>query len=218
VDGHPVRLNTPLATGQRVEIVAGKFEAPDRAWLDSRLGFVRTARAREKIQAWFRDRPEYENRAFGITLIADMMERLGVVRPDKAALEVVAMELGFAGEDELTAALAIGDCQVSDVVGALHGDVVQGQLSLLPQDDAAQRHSYSLSLEARDRDGLLKDVTTLLSEEDVSILASISRQDAKTGLAMVSLELQMPSLQALALIIEQLMQVPDVLDVRRTVS
>ena len=215
VDGQPVRLNAPLATGQRVEIVTGKFEAPDRSWLDSRLGFVRTARAREKIQAWFRDRPEYENRAFGITIIADMMERLGVARPDTEALGSVAKQLGFAGEHELTNALAIGDCQVSDVVGVLHGSADQEQLSLLPQEEESNQQRFSLTIEARDRDGLLRDVTTLLSSAGVSILASTSRQDAQTGVAVISLDLLVADLRELALIIEQLNYVPDVVDARR---
>lgn len=215
VDGHPVPLNTSLATGQRVEIVVGKFDAPDRSWLDSRLGFVHTARAREKIQAWFRDRPEYENRAFGITLIADMMDRLAVGRPDKAVLQALAGQLGFAGEPELVNAVAIGDCQVSDIVGAMHGTADAEQLSLLPQADMQAGDRYCLVIEAQDRDGLLRDITTLLSAAGASIVGSSSRLAESTGAAEVTVELRLDSLQSLALLIEQLVHVPDVVDVRR---
>ncbi len=214
VDGRPVRLNTPLATGQRVEIVAGKFEAPDRAWLDARLGFVRTARAREKIQGWFRERPEYENSAFGITLIADMMDRLGLAHPDKEDLQQVATELGFASETELASALAVGDCQVSDVVGAMFGSASDVQLSLLPPDETSQMRRFSLEIQARDRDGLLRDVTVLLSGEGISILANSSRLDPQSGAAVICVELLLPGLQEVALILEQLSHVPDVVDVR----
>ncbi|MEE8077886.1 MAG: HD domain-containing protein, partial [Pseudomonadales bacterium] len=42
VDGARVALNTPLQTGQRVEILTGDHEEPQRTWLDSHLEFVKT--------------------------------------------------------------------------------------------------------------------------------------------------------------------------------
>ena len=53
VDGHIVPLDTPLASGQRVEIVAAKSGGPSRDWLNAERGFVRSQRARNKIRQWF---------------------------------------------------------------------------------------------------------------------------------------------------------------------
>jgi GTP pyrophosphokinase len=59
VDGAMVPLNTPLATGQYVEILAGRPGGPSRDWLNPALGYVRTAHARAKIRNWLnRQRPD----------------------------------------------------------------------------------------------------------------------------------------------------------------
>src|SRR5260221_7278659 len=42
VDGHIVPLDTPLASGQRVEIVTAKSGGPSRDWLNAERGFVRS--------------------------------------------------------------------------------------------------------------------------------------------------------------------------------
>ncbi len=219
VDGRPVSLNTPLQTGQRVEIITGKYEAPERFWLDKQLGYVHTARARDKIQAWFRDRPDYENRAFGIATIADMMDRLCVAKPDAQSMHNVAVALGFADENALVCALAVGDCHISDVVQCLFpSDRGVHQLSLLPDAGDAEiaGEVYSVAVEAHDREGLLRDITTLLSDQHIPLVANTGRVDPKQGRAFISLELKLTSLRDLTLIIEQLRQVPDVVDARRT--
>src|SRR3954467_7142799 len=53
VDGHIVPLDTPLCSGQRVEIVTAKSGGPSRDWLNSERGFVKSPRARQKIRQWF---------------------------------------------------------------------------------------------------------------------------------------------------------------------
>jgi len=47
-------VHTPLKNGDQVEIISGKHEVPNREWLAEGLGYVTTARARSKIQQWFR--------------------------------------------------------------------------------------------------------------------------------------------------------------------
>ena len=56
VDGHIVTLDRPLASGQRVEIVAAKTGGPSRDWLNPERGFARSQRARQKIRQWFNAR------------------------------------------------------------------------------------------------------------------------------------------------------------------
>ena len=218
VDGRPVSLNTPLQTGQRVEVITAKYESPERCWLDKQLGYVRTARARDKIQAWFRERPDYENRAFGIATITDMMDRLCVARPDSKAMQGVAADLGFDDEAAVLCALAVGDCHIADVVECLYPSAPSShQLSLLPEsgDGADDDQVYLIAVQAHDREGLLRDITTLLSEKHVPLLANTGRVDPEKNLAYISLDLKLAGLRELTLIIEQLRQVPDVVDARR---
>jgi GTP pyrophosphokinase len=218
VDGRSVSLNTPLQTGQRVEVITAKYESPERSWLDKQLGYVRTARARDKIQGWFRERPDYENRAYGIATIADMMDRLCVARPDAQAMQRVARELHLDDETAVASALAVGDCHIADVVECLYPSASSvHQLSLLSdtEDWADDDQVFAVSIEAQDREGLLRDITSLLSDNHVSLLANTGRVDPEKNLAYVSLELKLAGLRELTLIIEQLRQVPDVVDARR---
>jgi (p)ppGpp synthase/HD superfamily hydrolase len=211
-------LNTPLQTGQRVEVITAKYESPERSWLDKQLGYVRTARARDKIQEWFRERPDYENRAYGIATIADMMDRLCVARPDAQAMQRVARELHLDDETAVASALAVGDCHIADVVECLYPSASSvHQLSLLSdtEDWADDDQVFAVSIEAQDREGLLRDITSLLSDNHVSLLANTGRVDPEKNLAYVSLELKLAGLRELTLIIEQLRQVPDVVDARR---
>jgi GTP pyrophosphokinase len=218
VDGRPVSLNTPLQTGQRVEVITAKYESPERCWLDKQFGYVRTARARDKIQGWFRERPDYENRAYGIATIADMMDRLCVARPDSQAMQNVASDLGFEDETAVACALAVGDCPIADVVECLYPSAhTVHQLSLLPEpgEQAGADDTYSVAVEAHDREGLLRDVTALLSEQRIPLLANTGRVDLEKGMAHISLELRLAGLRDLAVIIEQLRQIPDMVDARR---
>lgn len=58
VNGRPAALNAPLATGQTVQVETDPNASPSRAWLDPELGYARTARARNKIRAWFREQEQ----------------------------------------------------------------------------------------------------------------------------------------------------------------
>jgi GTP pyrophosphokinase len=50
VDGQLVPLNTPLETGQTVEIVTAKEGGPSRDWLNPALGYIHTKSARVKVR------------------------------------------------------------------------------------------------------------------------------------------------------------------------
>jgi GTP pyrophosphokinase len=76
VDGHEQPLNTRLSTGQRVEIVTDDGSQPSRDWLDQNLGYVRTARALAKVQAWFRSLDRDQNVAAGRMMIETEFNRL----------------------------------------------------------------------------------------------------------------------------------------------
>jgi len=54
VNGRIVPLTYKLKTGQQVEILTASKGGPSRDWLNPNLGYVRTSRARAKIQAWFK--------------------------------------------------------------------------------------------------------------------------------------------------------------------
>ena len=61
VNGNIVPLVYELQMGQRVEILTTKEAHPSRDWLNPHLGYIKSARARAKIQHWFREKDSQEN-------------------------------------------------------------------------------------------------------------------------------------------------------------
>ena len=77
VNGRQVPLNRRLATGECIEIETGDTEAPRREWLNPALGYVNTARARTKIQAWFRNQLAESNISAGRSLLEENPDASG---------------------------------------------------------------------------------------------------------------------------------------------
>jgi GTP pyrophosphokinase len=124
VDGHIVKLDTPLASGQRVEIVAAKTGGPSRDWLNPERGFVKSPRSRHKIRQWFNAKALAETVATGRAVVEKELRREGATQ---ASLEGLAGKLGFAKPDELFAAVARDEVNLRQLQIALKGTVPEVQ-------------------------------------------------------------------------------------------
>jgi GTP pyrophosphokinase len=118
VDGHIVKLDTPLASGQRVEIVTAKTGGPSRDWLNPERGFARSARARHKIRQWFNAKALAETVAEGRAAVEKELRREGAMH---LGLEALADKLGFAKPDEMFAAVARDEVNLRQLQVALKG-------------------------------------------------------------------------------------------------
>ena len=98
VDGTMVSLNTPLQSGQTVEIVTVKEGRPSRDWLNAELGYLVSPRARAKVRAWFNAQATHETVARGREAVEKLLQREG-----KTAfkLDDLAVQLGFKTADAL---------------------------------------------------------------------------------------------------------------------
>ncbi|MBI4987024.1 MAG: bifunctional (p)ppGpp synthetase/guanosine-3',5'-bis(diphosphate) 3'-pyrophosphohydrolase [Rhodocyclales bacterium] len=132
VDGHLVPLNTPLANGQSVEIVAAKSGGPSRDWL-SAPGYLATPRARQKVKQWFAAQQEESMLAEGRAVIARELQREGSTQ---ANLEELAHKLGFKNTDALYLAAARGEVGPRAIHVALHGDA-----AAVPEPEVVTRAS-----------------------------------------------------------------------------
>ena len=119
VDGRMVPLDTPLASGQRVEIVASKTGGPSRDWLNPELGYLRSHRARGKVKQWFNNLALADTVATGRAEVERELQRIGQTR---ASLEQLAGTLGFARPDELFAAVARDEINLRQLHTALRGE------------------------------------------------------------------------------------------------
>ncbi|MET5115956.1 GTP pyrophosphokinase, partial [Burkholderia pseudomallei] len=75
VDGALEPLNTQLANGQTVELVAVKEGGPSRDWLNPQLGYQHSSRARQKLRAWFNAVDQQEYVAHGRALVEKTLQR-----------------------------------------------------------------------------------------------------------------------------------------------
>ena len=98
VDGALVPLDTALHSGQTVEIVAAKEGGPSLDWLNPELGYLRSARARAKVRAWFNARQLQETIARGRDAVDKLLQREGRTA---LKLDTLAEQLGFKSAEGL---------------------------------------------------------------------------------------------------------------------
>ena len=116
VDGRMVPLDTPLASGQRVEITVAKTGGPSRDWLNPERGFIRSHRARGKVRQWFNAQALAQTIAAGRAIVEREARREGA---GQASHEALAGKLGFAKAEELFAALGRDEVNLRQLQAAL---------------------------------------------------------------------------------------------------
>ena len=119
VDGAMVPLNTPLANGQRVEIISAKQGGPSRDWLNPALGVLKSAGGRGKVRQWFNRLNLEISVAAGREILEKELQRQGMTGVN---LDKLAQEFGFAKLNDFLAELGRGKISPRQVQTALRVD------------------------------------------------------------------------------------------------
>ncbi|MDE2298893.1 MAG: bifunctional (p)ppGpp synthetase/guanosine-3',5'-bis(diphosphate) 3'-pyrophosphohydrolase [Burkholderiales bacterium] len=98
VDGAMVPLNTPLQSGQTVDVTTVKEGGPSLDWLNPDLGYLKSARAKAKVRAWFNGLAQKETVARGREAVEKLLQREGKT---SIKLDDLAARLGFRNADAL---------------------------------------------------------------------------------------------------------------------
>ena len=98
VDGNMVPLNTPLQSGQTVEVTTVKEGRPSRDWLNPELGYLVSNRAKAKVRAWFNAQAMNETVMRGREAVEKLLQREGKTA---VKLDDLAVQLGFKSADAL---------------------------------------------------------------------------------------------------------------------
>ncbi|MCP1313852.1 MULTISPECIES: GTP diphosphokinase [unclassified Halomonas] len=291
IDGRIVPLSYKLKTGQQVEILTATKGGPSRDWLNPSLGYVRTSRARAKIQAWFKHQARDQNLEEGRALFEREMKRLDV---DGLDIQKLAETVNYQNAEDMYAALGAGDLRIGQVlhqaqqlfgesddqeqlerllakprrqsskatqsditvlgVGNLKtsmanccnpvpgepiiGFITQGRgvtvhrqecsnvLQLRMEEPqriievewgerAHTRYPVTIEIQAWDRSGLLRDVTGLLGNEKVNVLAVNTLTDTDESIARLRITLEVDGLETLGRLFSRIQQLPNVTEVRR---
>ncbi|WP_111643068.1 GTP diphosphokinase [Marinimicrobium alkaliphilum] len=289
VNNRIVPLNYALNNADQVEVITGKREAPSRDWLSPALGYVHTARARSRVQHWFKLQARDQNIAEGQALLDREFRRLALLDLDFQAL---AKKLKMASLDDLYAAVGASDIGVGQVLAAAQrmldasnpkepvipfksvpknarkkdsdffiegvgnllteiancchpvpGDAIIGYITigrgvsihrqdcnnvLQLQADEPERiikvdwgqtpqstYSVDIMIEAYDRHGLLRDITTLLDSERINVSAMQTLSDKRKNTVDMQLTAEIRGFDELSRILTRLNQLPNVASARR---
>ncbi|MBN4055427.1 bifunctional (p)ppGpp synthetase/guanosine-3',5'-bis(diphosphate) 3'-pyrophosphohydrolase, partial [bacterium AH-315-K03] len=286
VNGRIVPLTYVLNTADQVEILTGKVDAPRRDWLQSNLAYLKTNRARVKVQHWFKQQAREDNIAAGRSMVEKIFKRLALNSLDYKAVsnyfryKTVDDMYMAAGAGEISSAQIIHSVQqlfdeppepevktvpekspqikdeginvrgvgnlLTHFAGCckpLPGDLITGYVTIgrgvsIHCQDCAKilqlqysepdriievswgdtpQHTYPVDIEiqAFDRSGLLLDVTTLLANARIDVIAAKTQSDKKKNLAVLHLTIEITGLEALANVLAKLNRLPNVSTAQR---
>ncbi len=287
VNGRIVQLTRPLKSGETVEILTTKEGGPSRDWLSPHLGYLRSARARNKVRQWFKREDYDEHVQKGRGILERELGRLSLPRPD---LEAVAGRFNLKKGDDLLAAIGRGEVSAAQVAGS--GDrqpaaerkeelpvseerppsVRRGDVAVAGVDDlmthmarcckpvpndtvvgfitrgrgvsvhrrdcpnvaklkgeererlvdviwtrrASEVHyPVDILVRAEDRKGLLRDVSTLIANEDVDVTGANTVTDRKADIATMRFTVVIADIEQLGGIVTKISELPGVIEVRR---
>jgi len=120
VNGKIVQLNHMLNSGDQVSIHVADQERPSRHWLNDTLGFLKTDRAKSKINQWFRLQDRSKNIAEGRSLLNRELFRLNVTELN---LEELVSKYRYNDLDSLLEAIGLGVLDMCSIADALQDRV-----------------------------------------------------------------------------------------------
>ena len=293
VDGVMVPLNTPLESGQTVEVTAAKSGGPSLDWLNADLGYLQSPRSKSKVRAWFNALAQSATVARGRDAVEKLLQRVG-----KTALKLddLAARLGFKSADALFEVVGKDELSLRSIENLLRpaeplptpdeqialrrarpapparrgGVLVVGVDSLLttlarccrpappdavqgfvtkgkgvavhrvncsnfrqmtarsperviavewgaPGGDAAAYYLVDVTVEANDRQGLLRDISEIFAKEKMNVTAAATRSQKSTsgGTARMTFTVEVTDTARLAPVFEVVARVDGVRSVRR---
>jgi len=212
-----VPLNHRLKTGDRVEVLSSNLNVPSREWLKPHLGYANTPRARAKLVQWFKMQDKEQNIRYGQEWLKTEFKRLAI---RDVPYEEVARKLGCRNAEGLFISVGTGAILVNEVIEAIR----QLPARTATQDmfaehggsaDSENGFTVNISILARDRAGLLRDITTILAGEGIYVLAVNTRSDRCESTATMKLEIETDSFNRLARALDKLNDLDSVIEAVR---
>ncbi|TAA47356.1 GTP diphosphokinase [Corallincola spongiicola] len=116
IGGKIVPFTYMLQTGDQVEVITAKEPNPSRDWLNPNLGYLKSSRARAKVQHWFKQQDRDKNIAAGREMLDTELSRVGLKLAD---LSEAVDRFNVTNVDDLLAAVGGGDVKLNQVVNHL---------------------------------------------------------------------------------------------------
>ena len=117
VNGCIVPLTYTLQSGEQIEILTTKEGEPNRNWLDTNLGYLKSPRSISKVKSWFKHQQHEINLATGKQILDKESHRLGVETLD---LKALCKQFNYNNEENLFAAIGRGDVTLKQIASTVH--------------------------------------------------------------------------------------------------
>lgn len=212
-----VPLNHRLKTGDRVEVLSSELNVPSRDWLKPHLGYANTPRSRAKLVQWFKAQDKDQNIRYGREWLDTEFRRLAI---RDVPYDDVARKLGCKNAEGLYISVGTGAIAVDEVIEVTRQLLAQSSTRDLfaefghpTQSEAG--FTVQISILARDRAGLLRDITTILAAEGIYVLAINTRSDRRASTASMMLEVETDSFNRLARALDKLNDLDSVIEAVR---
>lgn len=150
-----VPLTYTLKTGEQVEILTKKDREPNRDWLVNSLGYIKTARARDKLRHWFRQQDRSKNLEVGRELLNKELSRLAI-HPKSIDLSDYCSHFNVKSGDDILVSLVSGDISLHALMNQVnrHMHLDQDEPELVLKPTLNPRASHTLSAHGILIDGL----------------------------------------------------------------
>jgi GTP pyrophosphokinase len=194
IDGELAPTRRPLKTGEQVEIVSGGAARPHRAWLEPRLGFMRTHRAKANVAAFFRSDSQMKSARCGKRILQNVVTGAGAASLDDEGFAHLARLLDYADTKNFFVAVALGQHSYISLANRMLTESGLADTLGLWRDiapDAIPHYPSRCGFQiiAKNRESLLRDITTLLADQGLPI-AKASGELLDEELAQIKVEVQ----------------------------
>lgn len=141
-----VPLNYKLKTGEQVEILTKKDREPNRDWLVNSLGYIKTARARDKLRHWFRQQDRSKNLEIGRDILNKELARLAI-HPKSIDLADYSQNFNVKSGEDILIGLVTGDIGLQQLMNQITRqmriDQEEPELVLKPALNPRASHTLS---------------------------------------------------------------------------
>jgi GTP pyrophosphokinase len=288
ISGRIVPFTYQLKTGDQIEILTGREPNPSRDWLNPNSGYLKSSRARSKVQYWFRLQDRDKNIAAGKDLLDTELNRLNLSIDN---IPKVLARFNVNSMEEILAGIGGGEIKVTQVVhyvqsqsgkiqqpeidprliskpmsaqpkshvvvqgvgnllthmagccqplpgDAIVGYITQGRGIAVHRDDCdqfktlqeahrervveatwgdkyASGYEVTIRIVAHDRNGLLRDITSILANEKANVLRMSSNSDISQQTATIIMTMELYNLDSLNKLLTKVSQIDDVIEAKR---
>ena len=194
IDGELAPTRRPLKTGEQVEIVSGGPVRPHRAWLEPRLGFMRTHRAKANVAAFFRSDSQMKSARRGKRILQNVVTGAGAASLDDEGFAHLARLLDYADTETFFVAVALGQHSYISLANRMLtesglADTLGLWRDIAPDSIPHYPSRCGFQIIAKNRESLLRDITTLLADQGLPI-AKASGELLDEELAQIKVEVQ----------------------------